>query len=80
MLFPDWANSLLGAVIVAAGDGNRLSSCIELICDQAVAGWRLKVVLKLLPDPVDTRLRRRAWSKPAERIGGDGHEESKPAK
>ena len=32
------------------------------------------------PNPVDTLLRRRAWSKLAERIDGDGHEESNLAR
>ena len=40
----------------------------------------VELVLRVCSHPADTQVRRRAWSKPADRVGESDHEESKGAR
>jgi hypothetical protein len=77
MLFSVLANSLLFL--------HRRRECLEKL-SSALTGFDPKLRragwsgFGALMNRVDKRFQTRAWSKPAERIGSNGYEESKPAK
>ena len=61
-------------MMMETGEQMKARSAIRRLRDGGEGGF------EALPNPVDTLLGRRAWSKRGERIDEAGHEESKPAK